>query len=297
MLTIYDWLRRSYSGAELLATLQYLLTEPDFFSSEEDIGPPISACEIPCRRCWVYPRMKPEPRKLESKYCNICQGILTKSKTAGKIIRYVVVVWGYVSQLPTQLLKREGFYADKILGDYIHDENHFLLTMGRRDLKTWLQELLMYHGTTMKGLIQIFPAVLDGRNGTMGDVLCRAAHQEIRFPMDMLRVRFFSSPFQIFYPQVREDKGILTFEITEFLRMLEMAEIFRTLLSREEQYALHELVKIKDKKEEQFYWGRFVGYLSPKAKDMLNAWKIRQWPVNQIRLLYELVDYVFYDKK
>jgi len=37
-----------------------------------------------------------------------------------------------------------------------------------------------------------------------------------------------------------------------------------------------------------------MGHLSQKAKDMLNAWKFRQWADGQIKLLYELVDYVSY---
>jgi hypothetical protein len=51
-------------------------------------------------------------------------------------------------------------------------------------------------------------------------------------------------------------------------------------------------LNLEDTSEEQFYWGRFLGYLSQEAKDMLNAWRIRQWPKGRIELLYELVDYV-----
>jgi len=110
--------------------------------------------------------------------------------------------------------------------------------------------------------------------------------------MDQLRVRFFSAPHQILIPHARDKQGLLTFEVSEFLSVLEMAAVFRTILYPREQKALYELLNLEDTSEEQFYWGRFMGFLSQEAKDMLNAWRIRQWPKNRIKLLYELVDYV-----
>ena len=82
-----------------------------------------------------------------------------------------------------------------------------------------------------------------------------------------------------------------TFEVTEFLRLLEMTTIFRSLLRPKEQEMLHNLIELDNSREEQFYWGRFMGYLSQEAKDMLTSWKFRHWPKNRIRLLYELADY------
>ena len=64
------------------------------------------------------------------------------------------------------------------------------------------------------------------------------------------------------------------------------------LIGPQEQEMLHEVLNLEDPSEEQFYWGRLLGHLSQGAKDMLNAWRIRQWPKNQVKLLYELVDYV-----
>jgi hypothetical protein len=48
--------------------------------------------------------------------------------------------------------------------------------------------------------------------------------------------------------------------------------------------------------EAQFYWGRFLGALNQEARDMLNAWKIRQWSKSRIDLLYELVENVGFYK-
>ena len=56
---------------------------------------------------------------------------------------------------------------------------------------------------------------------------------------------------------------------------------------------LHEILTIEQPVEEQFYWGRFQGSLNQKARDMLDSWGVRQWPENRIKLLYELMDYVY----
>lgn len=298
MLNGFDWLRRCRTGAELLATLHYLERKPDLFDIEE-IGSPHSALGGPCRRCWIYPRSSSPGRK-PSRYCQPCRAILAHAYWLGHISRHSIVIWGLVNRLPRQLesLESGGRLADsRLFGAYVHGPNHFLVAMRRRELKPWLHELVIYHGTALKGLIQILPTTGTGRGVSMADVLCRAAYHEARFSMDRLRVRFFSAPHQLLAPHARDQRGLLTFEISDFLSLLEMAAVFRTLLRPEAQRSLHELLNLDDTSEEQFYWGRFLGYLSPEAKDMLSAWRIRQWPKERIQLLYELVEYVaFYQR-
>ena len=126
----------------------------------------------------------------------------------------------------------------------------------------------------------------------MGDVLCRAIHRDEYLPLEQLHVFFYSAPYQLVDPWPRKSKGMGSFELDEFLRLLEMAEIFRVLVWPEEQRELHELLQISDKKEAQFYWGRFLGRLEQRTKDMLTAWNMRQWPKNRIKLFYDLLDYV-----
>ena len=308
MLNSFDWLRRSRTGAELLATLKCLEEKPGLFD-EDEIGPPHSALGGLCQRCWVYPRAassrrRPEPvegresprdtyhSRRTAPYCQACRAILARASRLSKIPRECVVIWAMVNQLPKQLEGGRKARDRRMLGAYLHDEHHFLVMMRRYSLKPWLQELLIYHGADLKGVVQILPTTGAGGGLDMADILCRAVHQELRFPMDQLRVRFFSAPHQLLRAHTRDRQGLLTFEVSEFLNLLEMAAIFRTLLYPEAQQALHDLLNLRDSSEEQFYWGRFLGYLSSEAKDMLSAWRIRQWPRDRIRLLYELVEYV-----
>jgi len=289
MLSSFDWVRRSRTGAELLATLECLKTRPDIFPKSpggEDIGPPQSALDGPCQRCWVYARLP------EQNYCRACQSILARAGRLGKRSYSAIVVWGFVNRLPRQLWAGEGFYESHTWGDYVRDEHHFLLMMHRRELKPWLQELAIYHGADLTGVLQVFPTSGTKFEGAMGDILCRAAHQETRFAMDRLHLRFFSASHQLLHPHTRDHKGLLTFEISDFLSLLEAAAVFRTLLRPEEQKSLYELVSLEDPREEQFYWGRFMGTLNQETKDMLSAWRVRQWPKNRIKLLYELINYV-----
>lgn len=304
MLNGFDWIRRSRSGAELLAVLKYLETKPELLN-EGELGPPHSALGDLCQRCWIYPRA-PSPRqeipsgtycdRKLAPYCEKCRRILGRAGRLGGLSRHAIVIWGFTEPLPKQLANGEGFHDARVLGTYIRDENHFLLMMQRRELKAWFQELLIYHGNGLKGLIQVLPTTGASGGLDMSDVLCRAIHQEARFPMDRLRVRFFSAPHQILRPRVRDRLGLVTFEAAEFLSLLEMAAVFRTVLLPDAQQALFELLNLEETSEEQFYWGRFLGYLSPEAKDMLNAWKIRRWPKERIKFLYELTRYVaFYE--
>jgi len=289
MLTPYDWLRQGRTGGELLATLQLLAAYPDILaSSDEDVGTPPSALHGLCDRCGIYPR-----RSSHHRYCDVCGAIVNDAQNLGQISRHATVIWGNVNKLPRQLRAGQGFKDVHILGAYAYDDNHFLLVIPRRELKTWLQEVLIYHGPDLKGLLQIFPTT-GGKSVSMNDLLRRMHYYESRFPMDCLRVRFISAPHQVFHLREYDRAGVLTFEAAEFVNVLEMSAVFRTVLRPEEQNTLRELLKIDDEREAQFFWGRFVGQLSAEAKDMLNAWKIRRWPQPQVKLLYTLVEYVTY---
>ncbi|MBF0235438.1 MAG: hypothetical protein HQK65_20740 [Desulfamplus sp.] len=291
MLSIFDWIRRSRNGAELLATLEYFKEhKPDLFPEEKAVAGPLTFLERPCDRCWIYPS-RADQKEI---YCKTCQQIVMISKTRGYKSRHAVVVWGYVNQLPKYLESGKGFYSSNILGSYVHDENHFMLILERYKVKPWVQELLLYHGAELKGLLQIFPTIPDTKRGNMNDIINRAVHQDSRYPMAHLRIRFFSNAFQIFVPHKRDDAGLLTFEVREFLELLQMAFIFRSLLRPEDQQLLRELIDIDNITDRRFQWARFAGSLHPEARDMLNSWNIPLWPENKITLLYELLDYVEY---
>ena len=85
---------------------------------------------------------------------------------------------------------------------------------------------------------------------------------------------------------------MLAYTIADFISMLEMAEVFRANLYPQQQKELLELLNLHDPKEEQFYWGRFLGQLSQETKDMLSAWKVRQWTKSQTEFFYQLINYV-----
>ena len=175
---------------------------------------------------------------------------------------------------------------------YLHDDQRFLVMIKRSFLKLWLQELVIYSGIDLKGLLQIFPTIGEVRNLNMGDYLSWAIHHEANFSMDQLRVRFYTSVRHLINPKKVERQGLLTYTIQEFISLLELVEVFRAKLLPHEQEKLFEILKIKDSGEKQFYWGRFLGQLSQEARDMLSAWKIKQWSINQVNLLIKLTNYV-----
>ncbi len=291
MLNGFDWLRRSQSGAELLATLKCLETQPDLLLNEAEIGPPPSALHTPCQRCWIYPRQISPHHTAQ--YCQGCQTIVNAARRLGDLSRESTVIWGFVNRLPGLL---DNPQDSRLLGAFVQDSNHFLVMLRHRELRPFLQELVMYHGDDLTGLIQILPTVGIGRGLHMGDLLCRVAYHEANFSLDRLRARFYAKPYQILRPHLLDRKGVLTFDMAEFLSVLEMVAIFRTLLQPHEQQMLHELLTRTrdDPAEAQFYWGRVMGVLNTPAKDMLSAWGVRQWSTESIELLYDLMDYVAY---
>jgi len=211
--------------------------------------------------------------------------VLNEAPKNNAIIRRLSVVWGYANCIPD--LKQ-----DRILGHYVLDEQRFLLILPRQAVKPWLQDLLLEVGLDMRGLLQIFPTLGAGPTIGMGDILCRAIHHEAILPRTHLWVRFYSAPHQLVNPRRRSDEGILSFEASEFLCLMDMAEIFRALLRPDQQQALHDLLEVEDAEEQAFNWGRFTRQLDQRAHDMLANWQFRQWPPNKVKLLYELVDYV-----
>lgn len=290
MLTQFDWLRRCKTGAELIATLNYFSNYPDLNLSDLKQGMPFSAIGRLCHRCSIY--VPVYQRKKHHRYCRFCKKILQLRQQFIPRSRYAIMIWGYVNEVPRHVQKTKT--SNSVHGVYIHDEKRFLISLSQKHIKEWLQELVIYSGTGLKGLLQIFPSVGQLQNLNMGDYLAWAIHHETTLPMDQLRIRFFTSPRQLINPKAREQDGLLTFNISEFINMLDMVEVFRTNLRPHEQKELYELLNLNDTKEEHFYWGRFLGQLSQEAKDMLTAWKIRQWSKNQINFLYHLIRYVVF---
>lgn len=288
MLSKFDWFRRCRSGTELLATLKFFSDDPEFDLSQLKPGGPLSAIGNLCQRCRVYTPTR--ERKKFTRYCRFCEKIIQrKGEAAPKSFR-AVVLWGHVNLISRRL--RESKPSKSLFGIYIHDDQHFLIMMHRQYLKQWLQDLVIYSGLSLKGLLQIFPSIGEYRNLHIGDYLTWAIHHEATFLMDQLRIRFYTNPHQMINPKRREQEGLLTYTISDFISMLEMVEVFRANLYPQQQKELLELLNLNDPKEEQFYWGRFLGQLSQETKDMLSAWKVRQWTKSQTEFFYQLISYV-----
>jgi hypothetical protein len=322
MLTPFDWLRRCAGGAELLATLELLradyLVTPSESPQAIDRGPapavdslanapndasstvsrrplkiaaapPQAALVGPCLRCWFYAAT---PATGERGLCPACQLILQRTGALSEISHRVVCVWGYVNRLP-DLIRNSAVYEDgRIAGVYLHSDHEFLLLVRRRELHSWLQDILLYDGLEMTGSLQIFPTVGVYGQTNMGELLCQVVHNQTRFPRDQLRVRFFASARHVLEVHKYDKQGVINFEMSEFLRLLESAAVFRSVLKPDEQETLRKVLAITNPQEAQFYWGRFLGMLSPQARDLLAAWKMRYWSEPQVNLFYELVDYV-----
>jgi hypothetical protein len=286
MLTAFDWLRRCESGAELIAALDLIKSAPHLFHDVPGTGPPPFGIAGPCIRCWIYPRVA------LSLHCKICHAVLSAAAGLGSFSRHCMVIWGFVNFLPDPVKRDIDPQRGRFYRVYLLDGAHFLAVVKGHELTGWLREILLYHGSELKGLLSLFPTVGKGGLHTMGDILCRAIQQDSRFPMDRLRVRFFSRPHQLNNPHKREKEGMLTFESSEFLNLLEIATIFRSRLHPEEQQMVKEVVKLTNHREKAFYWGRLMGALNTEARDMLSAWRFRQWPEGRVNLLYELIDHV-----
>ncbi|HDZ91148.1 MAG TPA: hypothetical protein ENH37_10815 [Deltaproteobacteria bacterium] len=288
MLSNFDWLRLCRNGSELIATLNIMNSGPGLFQGPQEIGPPLCGVDGPCTRCWIYPRA-PES---SGQHCVACEEIVSRARRLGRLSRQCMVVWSFVNFIPDPVRLNSGTESNQIRCSFLPDDNHFLVIIRGYSLRDWLRELLLYHGSELKGLMILFPTTGTGFSYSMGDILCRAIHNDSRFPMDRLRIRFFPRPLELNAPHMREDRGILTFDSTEFLGLLEMATIFRAQLLPHEQDMVKKAVGLKDHQEKGFYWGRLMGMLSLEARDMLAAWKFKQWPENRVRLLYELVAHV-----
>jgi hypothetical protein len=281
MLNTFDWLRRSENGAELIAAMDAVEKDTDLVHEETKIGQPVHGINGPCIRCWIYPRVS------DSFHCRICNTIVTESRKLGRVSRKCLLVWGYVNYIPDNVKKNNDLKENKALSMFIKDEKHFLVVVNGYDMTEWFRRIILDCGSDLKGLLTVFPTTGKKDTFSMGDILCRAVHYDSRFPMDRLRIRFFSRPGQLKVPHMREKQGMLTFEPSEFLGMLEMATFFQSRLRPEEQKIIKEITAIKEHHEKAFYWGRLMSNLSIEARDMLSEWNFREWSENKIKLLYD----------
>lgn len=280
MLVAFDWLRRSENGAELIATMDAMESAPDLFRTENGVGEPFCGIRGPCIRCWLLPRLP------GSSHCSVCHRIVTDSRRLGSDSKRCLLVWAFVNFLPNTV-KQAARQDQRAL--LIKDDKHFLAAVSGPCLNAWLKKLLQ-DDKEQKGTLIVFPTTRKKSTFTMGDVLCRAIQHDASFPMDRLRIEFFSKPGQLKAPHLREQEGMLILQPYEFLPLLELATVFSTLLNHEEVEIIKYVMSIQDQNQKAFQWGRLMGILNLEARDMLV--NMKTWPVNRIKWLCELAKYV-----
>jgi hypothetical protein len=284
MLTAFDLLRLSKTGAELLSTLR-LLPKIEMSLHNMSMGVPYSAMYGPCKRCWIYARSP------QLNLCESCNAIESLSKDIYEHIKNSVIIWAYITE-PLTLLTNNFINPNETLAYHNVDDEHLLIITKKASIKDWLQNLALAYGDEIRGLIQIFPTMGQGPTIGMADILNRAAHQEKIITHDRLWIRFFPKPWQLVEAKKRDDLGILTFSINEFIDVMETTRVFHDLIPFKQRHLLYEILNEPESSNNPFYWGRFTRSLNQASRDMLDAWGMREWAVPKVQLLYDLLDYV-----
>ncbi|WP_045221527.1 type III-I CRISPR-associated protein Cas10i [Desulfonatronum thioautotrophicum] len=289
MLTPFDWIRLAFTGAELLATLDRLAEAPSDLQGDT-LGPPLETLDGPCERCMLYPRVD------NHRNCRGCASIMGQRYRFRPASREVLLVWGCLNRLPYSIASRTGpararLSPDGLNGFFILDDRRFLKVIPRWTLKNWLQDILLYDDE-LHGLLQIFPTYSARQGLCMSDLLCHVVFREANIGTNNLWVRFYAEAYHVRRPQVLDKENLLNFPASEFLGMMNMGEMFQTLLSFHDQEILRKLLLSDNLNESQFNWGRFQGLLEQDARDMLDVWQIRQWPKARVQLFYDLLKFV-----
>ncbi len=283
MLDGFDWIRRCATGSELAATLA---VEQEGERPEEALvlAPPVSALAPACLRCRVF---APAP---DSQYCPYCRVVVRRAKSMQQYSRKALVAYAFVNR-PASALAGE---APSPAYAFQRDASRVLVAAPRRGLLEWLQRLLLRYGDELKGFLQICRTTGANESPSMGEVISFMSQRETLFAMDRLRVQFFASPYLLFHRSELDRRDALTFEASEFLGLLKMALSLRRLLRPEEQDALRRMLLARRPEQERFSWGRFMGQLDPAARSMLDAWRLRAWSKERLKLFFNLRDYVDY---
>lgn len=284
MLRPFDIIRRVNTGTELVAALRLLPQITDWLD-ELDLGQPYSGCFGPCTRCWIYPQQN------DSELCQICAAITVSKEGLHELVSQLVVIWGY-STTPCWDFAKGPLLPDNTIGHYMPDPEHFFILAPKKNIKAWLQSLALQYGEQFKGLLQLVPTMGKGERLCMGDVISRAVHQETVKLHDACWVRFFPQAWQILEAKKLDEKGQLTYQLSDFIDFMEGARVFHTVLPRRSRDMLHELLTGKIENV-AFYWGRFLRNVDQQTRDLIDAWQLRTWSIPKIDTLYQLREYVY----
>ncbi len=297
MLAISDWMRLSRHGADLLATLFVLQSQPEELARLR-LGPPHSASAQLCRRCWVYHTLA-ETAVL----CPVCASIQMAVRRFYTTTQHTVIVRGHVNLIPAPLrtacadpgVAISAFSPGlKTAAVYLQDQTHFWALLKKYDLQGWLQNLVFHHGSELTGDLQIFTTMGSAKPGAiMGDILLGAENMESnRVRQEGLHVRFYPKSGYLLLPPAKAEPLSHACPVTDFIAFLELAHLFRKLFRPDEQSQILELLQLKEVRERKFFWGRLLGRISAQASELLERWQVIAWPPQKIKVFEDLLTYV-----
>lgn len=278
MFTPLNWLRLAASGREVYNTIALLNKNADLFLRGQ-VGAPYNGIDYPCMRCHFHARITPS-----DDYCPACSQVM---RTRAPLNQHHFVLWGAVNQITEHTLQIENGVA------YAVDEQHFILTAQARSLRPWLEQIALYYGYEWLGYLQICPTVGKGYRPAMGEILTTIIASDKTYPLDKLRLRFYSRAWHSLMDDVAM-AGYQTFDLPGFLQQLEIASLYRSKFMPDEQQMIAQISQVKDAQEAQFLWSRLLGQLSAEQADLINLWRMRSWSLARHELLQSTLDYVAY---
>lgn len=284
MLALFDYICRCKTGSELYGALK-IKNQIKQHLDDQNIGVPCTAVYGPCQRCWIY------DCNVGEEYCPLCNSILEHSQGHNLVFQDITLIWYDFDLFPTSI---EKILPEDHIGFIPLNYRSGLIMCMRSSIQNWLRSLTLKYGSLIKGLLQIFPTMGQGNIVGMGDILSTAKSQSKSLQFNNLWVRFYPEAWQLLDTKRREELGILTFEISDFISLIEKSKIYKEVIPNRFRNDIFELITKQDIDSESYYWGKLKRSLNKKAIDLIDSWKLKNWDKNKVELLYELSNYTTY---
>ena len=185
----------------------------------------------------------------------------------------------------------EDFLPKNVIGHIDLDYRSGLIMCYRKDIQSWLQDLVLFYGESLKGMLEIFPTMGQGSIIGMGDILSTAKHEASSLSYNKMWIRFYPESWQLLETKKRHDNGILTFSLSEFIAFIEKANVFKEIIPYRFRSDIYDLIVNSNIKSESYYWGKLKRSLNKKSIDLIDSWQLKAWNKEQLEILYELSNY------